>query len=391
MIVAGLIFVTSTQADQLIFKNGRVMEGTVLKETPSHVIISIGAGSIKINRSQLKKIVKGSSGKVRKKTKSVDDILHSENAPKELVPLSEKFRKLLAKRREAKNAQYQMGQYQLQIDTCQKQDQQLLKDILYGQSILLSLQEKIAKIKIPETPPTQHDAIEEFNALLLEKEQLKAKQDQVRASILAMAKKRQSGKKKSSECRTFYFKTMDPINVYFVALQKFVAAYSDERKTRLAQSPSKKTQEFFTRMDHYVTQFLKETPTSRIQSKKRNGITLVQAVINGKVSGEFILDTGASNMIISESFAQRLGINVAKLPSREIILANGRRMNVKYGRLESVSLGGSIVRNLDMNVIPNSPNNKESGLLGMSFLKHFAIRLNGATGEIELTHFMPQR
>jgi len=391
LILLGVGFVISTQADQLIFKSGRVMNGTVLEETDSYVTISIGAGSIKINRSKLKKVVKGSSGEIKRKKLSADDILHLEYAPKELVPLAVKFKKLLAKRREAKNAQYQMGRYQLQMSACEKQDQLFLKNILYGQSVLLSLQEKIAKIKIPKTPPTQNDAIIEFNKLLLEKEQLKAKRDQVQASILALAQERKKGMKQKSICRDFYFKSMDPINLYFVDLQKFVTLYADERGKRLAESPTKKTQEFFARMDRYVLQFQKETPTSRIQSTKRNGLTFVQAVVNGRVSGEFILDTGASNMIINESFAQRLGIDVTRLPSREIIMANGRRITVKYGHLESVSLGGAVVKNLEMDVIPNHPNNQESGLLGMSFLKNFAIRLNGATGEMELTHFMPQR
>ena len=385
------VFLSASQADQLIFKNGRVMNGTVIKETPSHVTISISGGSVKINRSKLKEIKKGTLPTAKQKKINPDDILQIKHAPKDLVPLAKEFRKLLAKRREAKNAQYQMGKYQLQITACEKKNQTLLKKILYGKSLITAFQNEIAKIKIPKQTPTQKAAITEFNALLIKKEQLKEKRDSVHAAILTLDQKRIKIIKERQKAQEFYFKSMAPINIYFADLQKFYAFYEKEKQKKLNSTSSKQIKTFFARMDRYVIQFQKEAPTTKITSRKQNGVTLVHAVLNGTISGEFILDTGASNMMINETCAQRLGINTAKLPIHEVILANGHRIKVKYSRLKSVAVGDATVNNLIVEIVPNSPNQHESGLLGMSFLKNFAIRLNGATGEIELMHFMPQR
>jgi len=381
----------SSQADQLIFKNGRIINGTIIQETPSHITISLSGASVKINRNKIKDIKKGPLPKAKQKRDNPDDILRVNHAPKDLLPLAQAFRKLLAKRREAKNAQYQMGKYQLKMSACETKNQTLLKKILYGKSLIADIQNKIAKIKIPKQTPTQKEAIEEFNALLIKKEQLKAQQDQLHAAILTLDQERIKTIKENQKARELYLKSMNPINIYFASLQKFYLTYKKEKQKRLTSTSSKQTRTFFTRMDRYITQFQKETPTTKIKSRQQNGVTLIHAVLNGTVSGEFILDTGASNMMINETCAQRLGINTTKLPTHEVILANGRRINVKYTLLKSVSVGTATVNNLIAEIVPNSPNQHESGLLGMAFLKNFAIRLNGATGEIEFMHFMPQR
>jgi len=394
VVLIGLLWATTLWSDQVIFKNGRVLNGTVLKETSTNVTVSIGSsgGSIKISRAKLKKIVRGSvAGKSGKKKVTADDVLRPDNAPKAMVPLAQKFKKLLAARREAKSAQYNMGSYQLQIQQCKKELKVLQKKDMALRQLFAKYQKEIAGIQIPERRPQRAEERKAVEQMTLRKKALLAESEKIKKRVSLGVGNQKELLKKRKGCQDSFFSSMQPIMTYREVLESFVNEYIQIRKKRLNEASSEQVKAFFDRMKHYLLQFQKELPVSRIQSQKRNGVTYIQVLVNGKTSGEFVLDTGASNMLITESFAKQLGLPLSSLPSHEVVLANGRHIKVKYGRLESVSVGGQVVRNLVAEVLPDKSNHKEVGLLGMSFLKHFAIRLNGATGEIELMRFMPLR
>ena len=68
----------------------------------------------------------------------------------------------------------------------------------------------------------------------------------------------------------------------------------------------------------------RETPSSRVSSKpfspnrvsvpfQKNGeVVIVQAIINGKKSANFVVDTGATYTMISQAMAKELGIDTEK-------------------------------------------------------------------------------
>jgi clan AA aspartic protease (TIGR02281 family) len=189
--------------------------------------------------------------------------------------------------------------------------------------------------------------------------------------------------------RKKYKLAMQSIPVYHRELQNFSTRYSNYKQKLNLKTADADTQALFKKMDRYLAQFKKEVPTASIQSKQVGRLTIVQVLVNGTTTGEFIFDTGATTMTISESFAVQLKLALTTLPATEMIVADGRRVPVKSTRLRSVSVGGLEVKNVEVLVVPDSPNNLTDGLLGMSFLKHFAVGINGVTRKIELTRFMP--
>ena len=104
---------------------------------------------------------------------------------------------------------------------------------------------------------------------------------------------------------------------------------------------------------------------------------LVPVQING-VSATLVLDTGASQTMISPELARRAGMEVKR--GAPLIAGNvvgGRRVSVPLVRARSVSVGAAVVEDLDIGVFDALPGRPEvDGLLGASFLHHFKFTVD---------------
>ena len=100
-------------------------------------------------------------------------------------------------------------------------------------------------------------------------------------------------------------------------------------------------------------------------------------VSNGTINGHevtFLLDTGASDIAIPESTANR--IQLKKGRSMVVKTANGNAKAYRT-RLDSVALGEIKLYDLNATILPNITGDEI--LLGMNFLKHFEITQKGKT------------
>jgi aspartyl protease family protein len=91
--------------------------------------------------------------------------------------------------------------------------------------------------------------------------------------------------------------------------------------------------------------------------------------INGKPI-EFMVDTGASSVVISQADADRLGLDWRNAPGGIAETANGRAP-FKLVTLTSVRVGEVEVANVEAAVIPAT---MRSALLGNSFLQRFQMK-----------------
>jgi len=92
----------------------------------------------------------------------------------------------------------------------------------------------------------------------------------------------------------------------------------------------------------------------------------------------FILDTGASVSIISDTAAAFLGFNLAKL-STETLTTIGGQANAKVLKLPKIELCGRTVSNFEIKVmsLPLQVSLLADGLIGMDFLLKFKkIKIN---------------
>lgn len=103
---------------------------------------------------------------------------------------------------------------------------------------------------------------------------------------------------------------------------------------------------------------------------------VVDAEING-IPGRFIVDTGATTLMISSEYAKRASVRLAN-PAREILTATANGTTKAFvATADRVSLQGLEARNVFATILSNESGlGKEiDGLLGLSFLGHFDFRL----------------
>ena len=93
----------------------------------------------------------------------------------------------------------------------------------------------------------------------------------------------------------------------------------------------------------------------------------VDLKINGQ-NVHFMIDTGASDIVLSEKDAKKVGIDLAKLSYDKIYeTANGNTFGAS-SRVKTIELQGLVIYNAAVSV---NNSDLETSLLGMSFLRNF--------------------
>jgi len=109
----------------------------------------------------------------------------------------------------------------------------------------------------------------------------------------------------------------------------------------------------------------------------RRGNSLTTSVLlNRKVKEELIVDTGATDTVISSSLAKKIGISAAKGQNVLCQVADGRAVNGKQVRIKEVRVGGAKVYNVQAVVLDSREIGNSPGLLGMSFLNNFVFKID---------------
>ena len=99
-------------------------------------------------------------------------------------------------------------------------------------------------------------------------------------------------------------------------------------------------------------------------------------VLNRKLSADFIVDTGATDTVISGSLAKKLGIYNNKGRNVLYRVADGRSVNGKQVNIREIRVGGAKVYNVQAVVLDSGDMGDSPGLLGMSFLNNFVFKVD---------------
>lgn len=120
---------------------------------------------------------------------------------------------------------------------------------------------------------------------------------------------------------------------------------------------------------------------------------IVWVQINHLGPQPFVLDTGATYMAISPEIAQALALDDASKESPLSITTASGQVQVPRVRLARVRLAGDVggmveARNVEATIMrlgaQTVGGKRFVGLLGLSFLNHFKLTLEGATGRLQL-------
>ncbi|MDO8602250.1 MAG: retropepsin-like aspartic protease [Candidatus Omnitrophota bacterium] len=109
--------------------------------------------------------------------------------------------------------------------------------------------------------------------------------------------------------------------------------------------------------------------------KRGNSLT-ASVLLNRKVREELIVDTGATDTVISSNLARKIGVSPGKGKNVLCQVADGRTVNGKQVKIKEVRVGGAKVYNVQAIVLDSGETGNSPGLLGMSFLNNFVFKVD---------------
>lgn len=375
------------RADRIVFKNGRSLECTILAEGADHVEISIGGGQMNIPRSQLEKVIKtGTAAPAPKQQASLSGLLNT--VPPEHAEIAAKFRQLLQLRNSAADAQYMIGEHEKQITNL---DNKRLAMVAESTELARRIEEKsqqMAAVKLPEKTADTKQSTLLYNQQVTELRRLGGQYDALLARMSKLAEENRAMLSQQEQLRQQIKSQHEPVMLYRQELPRFAESFASH-KSQFPQ-PDDDTEVLFVMIDRQLLRFRQEMPANMIDVRRKGNSTIVRALVNDTLSGEFVLDTGAEIMTISEEFALKLGMRLEDLPISDGILADGSVIDIRQATLQSVAVGDAKVEGVRCGVVAKGVNGEVDGLLGMSFLKHFSVHHNIANGELVFSRFSPQ-
>lgn len=113
-----------------------------------------------------------------------------------------------------------------------------------------------------------------------------------------------------------------------------------------------------------------------VRLTKRGNSFTTDVLLNRKVKAELIVDTGATDTVISASLAKKIGISLNKSQNVLCQVANGATVMGKQINIKEVRVGGAKVYNVQAVVLDSGNTGDSPGLLGMSFLNNFVFKVD---------------
>ncbi|MBN2301592.1 MAG: clan AA aspartic protease [Lentisphaerae bacterium] len=362
VIVSVFLFYTAA-ADTIHLTNGRSMEGIVCEETPDRVVLDLGVGRATIPRNKIKAIEKFDNDANEKLTDEWrrKHYLNEKYVPRDLREMVADYRKLMERRNSAIRVRNDLA-------GSDAEKKALDRELELTRSKLVETSGKLKQISAEKDQ-------EKYNNLVVQMNTLAADMNIIRAKAVEIGERNEKARAALSD--------------YLSALSEFRHLFEESA----APTSDKNTEErkyLLDRIAELLVGLESEISSVSMDTVLIGGSTVVTAMINDRIAGRFILDTGATAVTISEEFANRLKLDLKGLSMQEVVLADGSTAEATAVRLSSVQLGDARVENVYAVVLPAKPGKLVDGLLGMSFLSNFVLSFDGGSGKLVLKQFKPK-
>jgi clan AA aspartic protease (TIGR02281 family) len=153
-------------------------------------------------------------------------------------------------------------------------------------------------------------------------------------------------------------------------------AYAQQPPSPLAESSVRLSKEVHLPPGLTLTDLIgKQTsisPTTVKLTANMNGQFFLIAKVNN-INFAFMVDTGATSVMLSQDNANRLGVDASKLPQKQMFVANGKSPVSKFV-LNSVEVGSCKLPHVDAALVTGM--HKGLGLFGMSALRRFDVNIS---------------
>ncbi|MBI5209773.1 MAG: retroviral-like aspartic protease family protein [Elusimicrobia bacterium] len=343
-------------ADTVQLKNGNVLEGVVLRETKTGVEIDIGYGTVSVLRENIAEIRRaaGPEAAALKGRLKRSEFDAGRRVPSDARDVFERLQVLRALREKAIDARARKEKLALEQFRLEAETQSLKKDYPVLAGKLRGLDERL---------PAYNKAVQELNA--------------VNAAIRSNELRLEALAKRSAE-------PPEDINAFLAGYDDFGRFMrSDERFSGTADK------DFYDMVRAAAAEAGGAISAQTLESVKRGAHIFVDVRINGRVLASLMVDTGATFTTLSAKLADGLGLApAADLGQVTVQVADGRQVQARRVLLDLVEVGTMRAEKVEAAVLPES-DDAADGLLGMSFLRRFDVRVDGEGGRLTLRELNP--
>ncbi|MFH1397542.1 MAG: retroviral-like aspartic protease family protein [Candidatus Omnitrophota bacterium] len=357
-----LLSVNPSFADMVYLKNGGSSEGIIEKVEDDKITLDVGYGKISLNKKDILRIDKYTEREQAKLKRnwSRDFFLRQDSIPQELKKLAQEFQDLEDLKDSAgseKRARLKTEEEIVRLD----------KELKELKSRLSLASSGLASLKPQEDPPKYNSLVEQFNSL---------------SAKIKLAE--YNKEEKNKEINLLNENIANYINQLGVFRKKFKGIYSSLRETFTEEA--KKVLEF---LNGRLAAMEEDFTRHAINYRRLGSSIIVSAILNDSIRTNLVVDTGASLVTISRRIAEKLYLDLNQAPSTMVTLADGRNALAKITTIENIKVLDAEARNVQVAVLENQEAEKEDGLLGMSFLEKFMVKIDAQANRLILEEFNP--
>lgn len=353
----------AARADTIHLKNKGVLKGVIKAEDAVRITLAIGTGTMKISKEEIESIERASENEnaaiesgARRKA-----IERGALVPEPFEDTAKQLRMLVSERKTADDAKKRLEEAKETIAARRKKYKNL------GSSFT-EINGKVAGMDPQSDIRKYNKSITEMNALS--------------AEISSIAEDLNALSPKIPEYERDYWKA---ITDYGNDVGNFRLSFEikvDGMKKRGISDEESLYAEIAGKAISEIEKGLNRDSVSL--TKTANGMT-VKAVLNGSTTCLLAVDTGASIVVISGEIAKKIETNPNEtIEDVKFTLADGSMTKSDVIIIKSIRVGNSIAYNVPAAVTDNPPGHGIDGLLGMSFLSNFNIKMDVANEKLIL-------
>jgi len=352
-----LILASSAFSDVIYFKDGGRAEGIVKEETDEHITIDMGFGTMSVKKDEIDHIEEATVEELEelKKKKVAHEIESGEWAPEGY----DKIRALYRSAKDGKNTLQEGRRKASSISAEIAQKEGRISELLG------MLDKKGAQLKTIDAKKS----VKKYNEVVAEMNSINNHFNKENNAIKTLY---ENEKKLNTEIGTL-------ASAYRGDYHLFKDTLAKKRSGAAKIDISQDELYFFEIMENKAKEMAADFKRDSALYTTDGTHIVVDTLINGKVSVQLMLDTGASIVFISDDAALRLGIRSDDIKTEmDVMLADGHSVKAKPLILESVKVSDAEVKNVQAAILSNKNMEEADGLLGMSFLSHFVISVDNA-------------
>ncbi len=360
-LLTAIVSPMSSLCDIIHLKSGGKIDGLIISEDSGSVIIDIGFGTTSVDTSEIRTIKRSNNrkkGSIQKKWEN-KYYYYDRFTPPQFKSFIERIRKLRAIRSRAIKRKRDLKYISLRIDSLEK--------------IMENSQREYAALNI-HLKNSSNKSYYERNQLINEAHLHNSSIVKCQQQLKVI----HNDKKNGNYHIIKYRDSLDYINLAFNKIKKNSTFKRD-----------KNIHQFITHIEKDLNQLKAEFKSASIDVTFTGGNHIIIPVkINGKRPVNLLLDTGASTITLSKKLSSQLGINWHRGRKINVTLANGEKVTGYALTLHSVSVESFLAKNVKAIILDKPPGPEIDGLLGMSYLDRFMVRIDAVNKKLELKDFV---